>query len=29
MVKTTYTNNERSMLDYVYTAAFWTATKVI
>ncbi|EPS96381.1 hypothetical protein FOMPIDRAFT_1038167 [Fomitopsis schrenkii] len=27
-IDTTYTNNSRSMLGYVYHAAFWTATKV-
>ena len=27
-VQTTYTNNSRSMLGYVYHASFWTATKL-
>lgn len=28
-IDTTYTNNSQSMLDYIYHAAFWTATKKI
>ncbi len=27
-IDTTYTNNAKSMLGYIYHASFWTATKI-
>jgi len=28
IIPTTYTNNSKAMLGYIYDTAFWTATKI-